>query len=136
MEKIICYTDGASRGNPGLASAGAVIFEGETVLAEIRSPLGVQTNNWAEYEAVVQVLEKLHELNLSNREIEIRMDSKLVAEQLSGNWKIKKDTLREQYNKIQTILVNGFGNVTYTHVRREKNTYADRLANEALDDKE
>jgi len=136
MEKIICYTDGASRGNPGLASAGAVIFEGETVLAEIRSPLGVQTNNWAEYEAVVQVLEKLHELNLSNREIEIRMDSKLVAEQLSGNWKIKKDTLREQYNKIQTILANGFGNVTYTHVRREKNTYADRLANEALDDKE
>ncbi|MAJ97262.1 hypothetical protein CL644_00165 [bacterium] len=133
MNKIICYTDGASRGNPGLASAGAVIFQGESVLAEIRSPLGVQTNNWAEYEAVVQVLQKIRELDVSDRRIEIRMDSKLVAEQLSGNWKIKKDTLREQYNKIQDILQDGFGDVAYVHVRREKNTYADRLANEALD---
>ncbi|QSH39234.1 ribonuclease HI family protein [Candidatus Kaiserbacteria bacterium] len=133
MDKIICYTDGASRGNPGLASAGAVIFQGEKVVAEIRSPLGVRTNNWAEYEAVVQVLQKIKDLDLSDRSIEIRMDSKLVAEQLSGNWKIKKDTLREQYNKIQDILQSGFGDVAYTHVRREKNTYADRLANEALD---
>lgn len=136
MKEIICYTDGASRGNPGLASAGAVIFEGENVLAEIRSFLGTQTNNWAEYEAVVQVLQKIKDLKLSNRSIEIRMDSKLVAEQLSGNWKIKKDTLREQYNKIQDILRDGFDDVTYTHVRREKNTYADRLANEALDNRE
>lgn len=133
MEKIICYTDGASRGNPGLASAGAVIFEGENVLAEIRSFLGTQTNNWAEYEAVAQVLERIKELELTDREIEIRMDSKLVAEQLSGNWKIKKDTLKAQYDKIQYITNDGFNNVIYTHVRREKNTYADRLANEALD---
>jgi len=133
MEKIVCYTDGASRGNPGLASAGAVIFEDEEVLAEIRSPLGIQTNNWAEYEAVAQVLQRIKELGLSDRSIEIRMDSKLVAEQLSGNWKIKKDTLKEQYNKIKDILHGGFNDIIYTHVRREKNTYADRLANEALD---
>ena len=133
MEKIICYTDGASRGNPGLASAGAVIFKGEKVIFEIRSFLGTQTNNWAEYEAVLQVLQKIKDLGLSKRSIEVRMDSKLVVEQLSGNWKIKKDTLREQYNKIQDILGDSFNDITYTHVRREKNTYADRLANEALD---
>ncbi len=133
MEKIIAYTDGASRGNPGLAAAGAVIFEGEEVRAEIKSFLGEQTNNWAEYEAVAQVLGKMHELGLTKRHIEIRMDSKLVAEQLSGNWKIKKDTLKEQFNKIQKILLRGFTDVSYVHVRREKNTYADRLANEAID---
>jgi len=133
MGKIIIYTDGASRGNPGLAAVGAVIFDGEEVLAELRNFLGEQTNNWAEYEAVAQVLEKAHELGLAERAIEIRMDSKLVAEQLSGNWKIKTDTIREQYNKVQTVLKNGFKDVTYVHVRREKNTYADRLANEAID---
>jgi len=135
MENIIIYTDGASRGNPGLAAVGAVIFDGEKVVAEIRTFLGEQTNNWAEYEAVIQALEKAYELGLGEREIEIRMDSKLVAEQLSGNWKIKKDTLREQYNKAQKVLEKGFTKVAYVHVRREKNTYADRLANEAIDNR-
>ncbi len=135
MNTLIAYTDGASRDNPGLASAGAVLFDGDVVLAEIRSFLGVQTNNWAEYEAVVQVLEKVSELGLAHRSLEIRMDSKLVVEQLSGNWKIKKDTLREQYNRIQAILKNGFTDVRYVHVPREKNEYADRLANEALDNR-
>lgn len=133
MQKLIAYTDGASRNNPGPASAGAVLFDGDTIVAEIRSFLGVQTNNWAEYEAVVQVLEKVYELGLADRALEIRMDSKLVAEQLSGNWKIKKDTLQEQYNRIQDILERGFTNVRYVHVPRAENSYADRLANEALD---
>ncbi len=134
MEKIIIYTDGASRGNPGLAAVGAVIFDGEKVLAELRNFLGEQTNNWAEYEAVAQVLEKAHELNLMDREIEIRLDSKLVAEQLSGNWKIKSDTIREQHRKVTEILKD-FESVIYVHVPREKNTYADRLANEAIDNR-
>ncbi len=134
-EKIIIYTDGASRGNPGLAAVGAVIFDGEKVLAEIRTFLGEQTNNWAEYEAVIQALEKAHKLGLTKRDIEIRLDSKLVAEQLSGNWKIKKETLQAQHDKAQAILKKGFGEVTYVHIRREKNTYADRLANEAIDNR-
>jgi len=135
IEKIIIYTDGASRGNPGLSAVGVVIFDGEKVLAEIRTFLGEQTNNWAEYEAVIQALEKAHELGLTKRDIEIRLDSKLVAEQLSGNWKIKKETLQAQYDKAQKILKKGFGEVTYVHIRREKNTYADRLANEAIDNR-
>ncbi|PCI29544.1 ribonuclease H [Candidatus Kaiserbacteria bacterium] len=134
MEKIIIYTDGASRGNPGLAAVGAVIFDGEEVLAEVRSFLGEQTNNWAEYEAVAQVLEKAHELNLQDREIEIRLDSKLVREQLSGNWKIKSDTIREQWKKVKGISKD-FKNLSYTHIPREKNEYADRLANEAIDNR-
>jgi len=133
MEKIIIYTDGASRGNPGLAAVGAVIFDGEEVLAELRNFLGEQTNNWAEYEAVIQVLERADELNLNDRDIEIRLDSKLVAEQLSGNWKIKSDTILEQYKKAQEVLKKGFKSVTYVHVPREQNKYADRLANEAID---
>lgn len=133
MEKIIIYTDGASRGNPGLASVGAVIFDGDIVRAEIRKFLGERTNNWAEYEAVAQALERAHELRLHIRNIEVRMDSKLVAEQLSGNWKIKEPTLKEQYDKIQALLAQGFGNVSYVHIPREENTYADRLANEAID---
>ncbi|PCI89586.1 ribonuclease H [Candidatus Kaiserbacteria bacterium] len=136
MKKIITYTDGASRGNPGLASAGAVVFEGEDVVAEIRSFLGTKTNNWAEYEAVVQALEKVVELGFAEREIEMRMDSLLVVEQLSGKWKINKDTLRAQHTKIQNLLKeSGVTNVSFIHVRREKNKYADRLANEAIDNR-
>jgi len=135
MGKIIIYTDGASRGNPGLASVGAVIFDNKKVLYEIRSFLGIKTNNWAEYEAVIQALDKTHKLNLFERDIEIRMDSKLVAEQLSGNWKIKKDTLKEQYEKVQKILRKGFKNVSYVHIPRAKNAHADRLANEAIDNR-
>jgi len=135
MQKIQIYTDGASRGNPGLASVGAVIFEGDDVLGEIRHFLGIQTNNYAEYEAVAMALEKVLELGLAEREVEIRLDSKLVAEQLSGNWKIKSDTIREQYNKVQDILSHGFAKVKYIHIPREQNKYADRLANEAIDNR-
>ena len=131
--KITVYTDGASRGNPGLAAVGAVIFDGEEVVAEIREFLGKQTNNWAEYEAVYMALKKALKLGLNNRDIEVRLDSKLVAEQLSGNWKIKSDSIRKQYNKVQDILKNGFLSIKYTHIPREKNKYADRLANEAID---
>ena len=132
-EPIIIYSDGASRDNPGDAAAGAVIFQRDTMLAEIREPLGIQTNNYAEYEAVVLALVKAHELGLAEHAIEIRMDSKLVVEQLSGNWKIKNEGLKQQHAKVQEVLANGFADVSFVHVRREDNTYADRLANEALD---
>lgn len=132
-ERIVIYTDGASRDNPGDAAAGAVIFNGDTVLAEIREPLGVQTNNYAEYEAVVLALVKAHELGLAEHSIEMRMDSKLVAEQLSGRWKIKNDGLKRQHAKVRAVLAQGFADVSFVYVPREDNTYADRLANEALD---
>mgnify|MGYP000571976736 CR=1 FL=1 len=132
MTGISIYTDGASRGNPGEAAIGAVIFDGKEVVAELKRYLGKRTNNWAEYEAVSDALIRAKELNLHGNPIRFFLDSKLVAEQLSGNWKIKEATLREQNTKIHKVLED-FSDVTFTHIPREKNTHADRLANEALD---
>lgn len=132
VETIIIYTDGGARNNPGPAGAGVVIKEGEIVLAEERQYLGEQTNNWAEYEAVAIALGKAHELLLRDRDIEFRLDSKLVVEQLNGNWKIKEPSLKPQVAKIKALL-NEFGNVTFSHIPREENSEADRLVNEAID---
>tara|TARA_B100000745_G_scaffold130817_1_gene85238 strand:+ start:1019 stop:1441 length:423 start_codon:yes stop_codon:yes gene_type:complete len=134
MDSLLIYTDGASRGNPGSAGAGAVIFKGEELIAEIKQFLGQQTNNWSEYEAVALALSRVKDMGLEQLDVEIKLDSKLVAEQLSGNWKIKSDTIRDQYRKVQEILSKGFAPVTYTHIRRELNTHADQLANDAIDD--
>jgi len=134
MQPIRIYTDGASRGNPGDAAIGVVILEGDTVLAELRECIGTQTNNWAEYEAVVQALLKAGELGLVERTIRMHMDSKLVAEQLSGNWKIKEPALKEQHARAMHIVEDGgFKDVSYTYIPRAQNAHADRLANEALD---
>ena len=134
MEKpgTVIYTDGASRSNPGLAGAGAVIFHNGTPVAEVRSFLGTQTNNWAEYEAVAIGLAKAKELGYHKEAIAVYMDSTLVAEQLSGNWKVKKDTLKIQHEKI-TNLLKDFARVTFSYIPRDENAYADRLANEAID---
>jgi len=129
------FTDGAARGNPGLAAAGAVILQGDEVKAEIREFLGVQTNNYAEYEAVIRALTTAHELGLHTKPIAVYMDSKLVAEQLSGNWKIKTPSIKDQYDRVQRILANGFTEVTFHYVPRAENAYADRLANEAIDNR-
>ena len=129
---ISIYTDGASRGNPGEAAIGAVIFSDGEVVDEIRRYLGKHTNNYAEYEAVYDALVRARELKLHDREITFFLDSKLVVEQLSGNWKIKEKTLKEQYKKIQNVLTD-FHKVTFNHIPREENEHADRLANEALD---
>ncbi len=134
MSKIIIYTDGGARGNPGIAGAGAVVLDEKgDVLAEASKYLGDnQTNNHAEYEAIVLALQKCIELNLQDSEIELRADSKLAVEQLSGRWKVKEPNIRVQYNKVQEILKQ-FREVRFTHVRRELNKHADMLANRAMD---
>jgi len=132
MSKVIIYTDGGARGNPGPAGAGIVILQNGKVLAEVKKYLGpVQTNNWAEYEAVVIALEKAKALKLT-RDIEFRLDSKLVVEQLLGNWKIKEPTLKPQVAKVKALLQD-FGEVHFVHIPREENEEADRLVNEAID---
>ena len=134
MQNIIVYTDGGARGNPGPAGAGVVIKEGDTLLAEVKQFIGEhQTNNWAEYEAVIIAIGKLLELLLRDRNVEFRLDSLLVVEQLKGNWKIKEAGLKIQAAKVQSLLKD-FGEVTFTHVPREENTDADRLVNEAIDE--
>jgi len=134
MSKITIYTDGGARNNPGPAAAGVVIIDGENVVAELKQYLGPQTNNWAEYEAVAIALIEAKRLGYSGHAVEVRLDSKLVAEQLSGNWKIKEPTLKVQWSKVRTMMTADFPGIIFTYVPREQNKEADRLVNEALDE--
>jgi ribonuclease HI len=128
------YTDGGARNNPGPAAAGAVIIEGDEVVAELKQYLGSQTNNWAEYEAVAIVLSHAKQMGFSGRSVEVRLDSKLVAEQLMGNWKIKEPTLKPQWAKVRAMMAADFPGIIFKHIPREQNKQADRLVNEALDE--
>lgn len=133
MNTVTIYTDGGARGNPGPAGAGVVIIDGEKK-TEVKAYLGDrQTNNWAEYEAVIIALGKCLEMLLLKRDLAFRLDSQLVVEQLSGNWKIKEPELKKQAAKVHSLLKD-FGTVTFTYVPRAENKEADRLVNEALDE--
>jgi probable phosphoglycerate mutase len=136
---FIVRTDGAARGNPGPASAGAALFDvarpdardpRATPDASISDYLGVQTNNVAEYTGVVRALELARELGA--REVHLLLDSKLIVEQLSGRWRVKDAKLIPLWAEARTTL-NGFSRWTATHVPRAQNTVADGLANEAID---
>lgn len=131
------YTDGGARGNPGPAGAGAVIFDQNMrAVKEISVFLGVQTNNWAEYEALRLGLEALvglvSEKDRAHTEIVVRLDSELVVRQLQGIYKVKDAELYKQYLKVSNIK-NKFPKISFEHVRREQNTEADLLANKAMD---
>jgi len=137
MKKIVVYTDGGARNNPGPAGAGAYVVDEEgKVLKEASEYLGEQTNNWAEYEAValgLRTIKKILGKKTKTTSIEVRLDSLLVAEQLSGRYQIKEETLFPQYIKVHNMRVKNFPLLSFTHVPREKNKEADRLANEAMD---
>jgi len=134
MSKIVIYTDGGARNNPGPAGAGFQILEGRKLLYEGKQFLGSQTNNWAEYEAVALALAHAKKLGLAGRELEVRMDSKLCVEQISGNWKIKEPTLKPQVAKVRALLAD-FPDNKFVYVPREENAEADRLVNEAIDER-
>ena len=141
MEKFIIYTDGGSRGNPGLAGAGAVITNHVgTVLRENRRAFGVKTNNEAEYEAVILGLETIKKVIGKMRaevaKIEIRLDSELVAKQLSGKYQIKEMALQSLFMKIWNARIVTFPCLAFLHIPREKNRRADQLANQAMDEGE
>lgn len=136
--KFVINTDGGARGNPGLAGAGWVIRDEEgNVVKENSAYLGEQTNNWAEYEAVIRAFADLKKVvpkdKRKDANIELRLDSELIARQLSGIYQIKEEPLQLQYIKVHNIRVADFPNLTVVHVPREENTDADRLANEAMD---
>ena len=133
MEKIIIYTDGGARNNPGPAGAGAVIIDGSKRF-ELKKFLGSQTNNWAEYEAVALALQEAKKRGFAKREIEVRLDSQLVAEQLSDNYQVKEATLWPQYMKVHNLLVAHFPDAVFKYIPREQNKEADRLVNEAIDE--
>ena len=136
MEKIIIYTDGGARGNPGPAAAGAVILNAEgAVLKEISDYLGEQTNNVAEYEALVRVLHATHNLfgeKLVHIDVEIRMDSELIVRQMQGRYKVKAPNLKDYFVQVQALLTH-MPHHRFVHVLREKNKHADMLVNRAID---
>jgi len=137
MEKIIIYTDGGSRGNPGPAGMGVVVAnEKGKMVKEYSGFLGVKTNNEAEYEAVIFGLKKIKALlgkeKIKNTEIEFRLDSELVARQLEGFYKIENEKLAPLFLKIWNLKID-FGRIYFKHIPREQNMEADRLANEAMD---
>ena len=138
-EKIICYTDGGARGNPGPAGAGVVVQDADgAILKETSEFLGNGTNNFAEYAAVVLALKTLKYLfgkKTAGLDVEIRMDSELVQKQLSHEYQIKEPSLVPQFIEIHNIRVKDFPHISFVHVRREDNTEADRLANEAMNQK-
>ncbi|MFH1402196.1 MAG: ribonuclease HI family protein [Patescibacteria group bacterium] len=136
-EKIIIFTDGGARGNPGLAGIGAVIFDEDgNELKAVSKFLGTRTNNWAEYEAVLLGLETAHKFfgkKISEMKVEVKMDSQLVQRQLNREYRVKEPTLFEQYIKVNNLIVKYFPNIKFIHIPREENKRADELANEAMD---
>lgn len=124
--RLVVWTDGASLGNPGDAGAGAVITtpEGEKV-DTVSEYLGRTTNNVAEYEAVRMGLESA--IAHGARTVELRLDSELVARQLAGRYKVRDPKLQEKYFEV-SALIGRLDDVTITHVPRERNAEADRLA--------
>jgi probable phosphoglycerate mutase len=131
--KVVIEADGGSRGNPGPAGYGAVVrSETGDVLAERMGALGVTTNNVAEYSGLIAGLRAAAELGAD--EVDVRMDSKLVVEQMSGRWQIKHPGLRPLAAEAAG-LAGGFQAVRYSWIPREQNKHADRLANAAMDGK-
>jgi len=124
-------TDGGARGNPGPAAYGFVIeAEDGTVLAAEGKAIGIATNNVAEYSALIAGLERAVELSVS--ELEVVSDSELLVKQMTGEYRVKNEALKE-LSLEASRLERRLGKVSYTAVRREHNELADRLVNEALD---
>ncbi|WP_328365645.1 bifunctional RNase H/acid phosphatase [Streptomyces sp. NBC_00445] len=132
MREFIVEADGGSRGNPGPAGYGAVVTDAATgeTLAEVSEYLGIATNNVAEYRGLLAGLRAAHALDPAAT-VHVRMDSKLVVEQMSGRWKIKHPAMKPL--AAEAAAVFGAGQVTYEWIPRELNRRADRLANEAMD---
>ena len=133
----IIYTDGGARGNPGPAALGVVIQDGAgKTLKEYGEYLGERTNNEAEYEAVIFALKKVKQLvgkaHTKQASVEVRLDSELVMRQLAGLYKVEEERLQLLFMKIWNLKTD-FGQVSFTHVPREKNRAADRQVNKALD---
>jgi ribonuclease H / adenosylcobalamin/alpha-ribazole phosphatase len=130
--KVVIEADGGSRGNPGPAGYGAVVFTEDraTVLAESKQAIGHATNNVAEYRGLIAGLEDAVKLDAT--EVEVFMDSKLVVEQMSGRWKVKHPGLIELHAQARKLAAR-FDRIGYAWIPRERNKHADRLANEAMD---
>lgn len=133
LNKIIVYTDGGSRGNPGKSAIGVVIND-----KKYFKEIGIKTNNEAEYEAIIFALKKIKQIFGKNKtkklNIEIRLDSELVYNQLTGNYKIKESSLFPLFIEIWNLKMD-FNSINFIKIPREQNKEADKLVNLALDKK-
>lgn len=123
--------DGASRGNPGQAGAGAVIRDPQgNIVRELKKYLGIMTNNMAEYNALIMALAEAKKMGI--REVEVFADSELMVKQLTGKYKVRSADLKPLFDEALAFL-KGFRTSKIVHVYREENSAADKLANEAID---
>lgn len=133
MGKLIIYTDGGSRGNPGDAGIGVVVYnENGNIIKEISMYIGTQTNNVAEYYALIRGLEEA--INLEAEFVDVYMDSELVVKQIKGEYQVKNEGLKPLHG-IAVAYFKKFEAYSINHVRREKNKVADKLANCGMDSK-
>lgn len=131
--KVVIYTDGGARGNPGPAGIGVAIYdEKKKLLATYKNYIGEATNNQAEYQAVILALEKA--LEMEAKQIDFKLDSELAVKQLRGEYKVKNEQLASLVRDVFQ-LSNKFESINYSHVPREQNKLADKLVNEAIDGK-
>jgi ribonuclease HI len=135
-QKIVMYTDGGSRNNPGPAAIGVYL---ETLRKQYGHFIGHKTNNEAEYEAVIFGLKKIKQLigkdKLKSTDVDVYLDSEFVAKQMNHEYKVKEKHIQELFLEVWNLMLD-FGSVKFFHIMREKNTVADKLVNEALDEKE
>ncbi|MFC1756327.1 ribonuclease HI family protein [Patescibacteria group bacterium] len=135
-EKIVMYTDGGSRNNPGPAAVGVFV---ETLHKQYGHYIGEKTNNEAEYEAVVYGLKKIKQVigkeKAKKVEIECFLDSEFVTKQLTHEYKVKEPNIQKYFLEVWNLMLD-FEKVTFKHIPREKNTIADKLVNQALDKEE
>jgi ribonuclease HI len=131
---LTIHTDGASRGNPGVAACAYIIARDGHQPIEVAEVLGEMTNNQAEYTALVKALEHALELG-SAHSVVVHSDSELMVKQMKGEYRVKNEELRDLYDDAQQLAGQFQGQVIFRHVRRAQNSRADALCNEALDGK-
>ena len=131
ISKVIVYTDGAARGNPGPAAIGAVITDEQGKrIADISRRIGTTTNNQAEYRAVIAALKKA--IDLGAMDVELKADSELFVKQINGRYKVKNTALRPLYQEV-VKLIGSLESFKASYIPRAQNAEADKLANKALD---
>ena len=131
--RVRLYADGAARGNPGPAGAGAVLVSpAGHVMAKIGKFLGESTNNVAEYTGLILGLRRAKAMGL--KELDVFSDSELLVKQLAGDYQVKAEHLKPLYDEAQALL-KGFGDVHLAHVPREENAAADEMSNRAIDER-
>ncbi|MCK5434499.1 MAG: ribonuclease HI family protein [Dehalococcoidales bacterium] len=132
LKKAVIYADGASRGNPGPAAIGVTIKDKKgKLITFISQRIGRATNNQAEYRAIIAALEEATRLGV--KQVEIKTDSELVVRQINGEYRVKKATLKPLYQQVKQ-LQSQLKSFTITHIPRQQNIEADKLANKALND--